>query len=74
LKRFPFGAVLRVQSLPEPLHSSEYVFAQLDRIFDGRGEPGFFDLLFSRRWVLPNHPPQMNALVEALRAEQKGGF
>jgi len=74
MKRFPFGAVLRVQPLPEPLNSSEYVFSQLDWIFDGRSDPGFFDLLFSRRWVLPNHPPQMDALVQALRAENKGGF
>ncbi len=73
MKRFPFGAILDVQPLPEPLHSSEYVFGQLAWFDDDGSDSGFFDLLFSRQWVLPNHPPQMNALVEALLAEQQAG-
>ena len=53
MRRFPFGAVLHVLPLPEPLHSSEYVFQQLSWIADDGSDPGFFDLLFSRHWQLP---------------------
>jgi FkbM family methyltransferase len=50
--RFPFGAVLHVLPLPEPLHPSRYVFDQLSWIADDGSDPGFFDLLFSRQQVL----------------------
>jgi FkbM family methyltransferase len=50
---FPFGAVLHVLPLPEPLHSSTYVFDQLSWIADDGSDPGFFDLLFSRSQQLP---------------------
>lgn len=53
MREFQFGAVLHVLPLPEPLHSSEYVFAQLGWIKQDGSDPGFFDLLFSRHWVLP---------------------
>jgi hypothetical protein len=42
--------------LPEPLHSSSYVFQQLSWIADDGSDPGFFDLLFSRTRVLPPPP------------------
>lgn len=71
-RRFPFGAVLRVLPLPEPLNSSEHVWQQLSWIDQDGSDPGFFDLLFSRHWVLPGHPPEMEPLVQALRAEQAG--
>jgi FkbM family methyltransferase len=50
--RFPYGAVLHVLPLPEPLHPSRYVFDQLSWIADDGSDPGFFDLLFSRQQVL----------------------
>jgi FkbM family methyltransferase len=53
LRSFPFGAVLHVLPLPEPLHSSQYVFDQLSWIANDGTDPGFFDLLFSRHWQLP---------------------
>jgi FkbM family methyltransferase len=51
--RFPFGAVLHVLPLPEPLHSSAYVFEQLSWIKQDGTDPGFFDMLFSRHRTLP---------------------
>lgn len=72
MRRFPFGAVLRALPMPEPLHSSEHVWNQLGWIADDGSDPGFFDLLFSRHWVLPNHPPEMDALVRALREQAAG--
>jgi hypothetical protein len=53
MRDFQFGAVLHVLPLPEPLHSTEYVFDQLSWIKQDGSDPGFFDLLFSRRWQLP---------------------
>jgi FkbM family methyltransferase len=53
LRSFPFGAVLHVLPLPEPLHSAQYVFDQLSWIANDGTDPGFFDLLFSRHWQLP---------------------
>ncbi|MET0389614.1 MAG: FkbM family methyltransferase [Polyangiales bacterium] len=50
---FPYGAVLRVLPLPEPLHPSRYVFDQLSWIKNDGSDPGFFDLLFSRHPQLP---------------------
>lgn len=52
MRDFPFGAVLHVLPLPEPLHSSAYVFDQLSWIANDGSDPGFFDLLFSRHWQL----------------------
>ena len=52
MRRFPFGAVLHVLPLPEPLHPSDYVFQQLSWIADDGSDPGFFDLLFSRHQQL----------------------
>jgi FkbM family methyltransferase len=53
MRDFQFGAVLHVRPLPEPLHSSAYVFDQLSWIANDGSDPGFFDLLFSRHWELP---------------------
>lgn len=53
---FPFGAVLHVLPLPEPLYTSSYVFQQLSWIKDDGSDPGFFDLLFSRTQQLPPPP------------------
>jgi FkbM family methyltransferase len=53
---FPFGAVLHVLPLPEPLYTSSYVFQQLSWIKDDGSDPGFFDLLFSRSQRLPPPP------------------
>jgi FkbM family methyltransferase len=53
LRDFQFGAVLHVLPLPEPLHSTAYVFDQLSWIKQDGSDPGFFDLLFSRHWHLP---------------------
>jgi FkbM family methyltransferase len=50
---FPFGAVLHVLPLPEPLYTSRYVFEQLSWIKHDGSDPGFFDLLFSRVQHLP---------------------
>jgi FkbM family methyltransferase len=52
MRSFPFGAVLHVLPLPEPLHTSQYVFDQLSWIAHDGSDPGFFDMLFSRRQVL----------------------
>lgn len=56
MRSFPFGAVLHVLPLPEPLHSSAYVFDQLSWIAHDGTDPGFFDMLFSRHWQLPSSP------------------
>lgn len=48
MRQFQFGAVLHVLPLPEPLHSSQYVFDQLSWIKQDGSDPGFFDLLLSR--------------------------
>jgi FkbM family methyltransferase len=53
MRDFQFGAVLHVLPLPEPLHSTDYVFDQLSWIKQDGSDPGFFDLLFSRHWHLP---------------------
>lgn len=53
MRGFPYGAVLHVLPLPEPLHSSGYVFDQLSWIANDGSDPGFFDLLFSRHAQLP---------------------
>jgi len=53
MRGFPFGAVLHVLPLPEPLHTSQYVFQQLSWIKHDGSDPGFFDLLFSRQRELP---------------------
>lgn len=53
MRGFPHGAVLHVLPLPEPLHSSSYVFQQLSWIANDGSDPGFFDLLFSRHAALP---------------------
>lgn len=53
MRDFQFGAVLHVLPLPEPLHSTAYVFDQLSWIKQDGSDPGFFDLLFSRHWHLP---------------------
>jgi FkbM family methyltransferase len=55
MRDFPFGAVLHVLPLPEPLHSSSYVFDQLSWIANDGSDPGFFDLMFARHAQLP--PP-----------------
>lgn len=67
MRGFPFGAVLHVLPLPEPLHSSAHVFDQLGWIADDGSDPGFFDLLFARHWVLPNSAPELQALDRAWR-------
>jgi hypothetical protein len=56
MRSFPFGAVLHLLPLPEPLHSSAYVFDQLSWIAHDGTDPGFFDMLFSRHWQLPAAP------------------
>ncbi|HEY2732567.1 MAG TPA: FkbM family methyltransferase [Polyangiales bacterium] len=56
MRGFPFGAVLHVLPLPEPLHPSRYVFEQLSWIAHDGSDPGFFDLLFSRHLRLPTSP------------------
>jgi FkbM family methyltransferase len=53
MRGFPFAAVLHVLPLPSPLNSAQYVFDQLSWIANDGSDPGFFDLLFSRHWVLP---------------------
>lgn len=53
MREFPFGAVLHVLPLPEPLHTSQYVFEQLRWIKHDGSDPGFFDMLFSRQRDLP---------------------
>ena len=53
MRGFPHGAVLHVLPLPEPLHSSSYVFDQLSWIAHDGSDPGFFDMLFSRHAQLP---------------------
>jgi len=53
MRTFPFGAVLHVLPLPEPLHTSTYVFEQLSWIRQDGSDPGFFDMLFSRHQQLP---------------------
>lgn len=67
---FDFGAVLHVQPLPEPLNSSEHVFSQLDWIDQDGSDPGFFDLFFSRHWVLPKSTPQLMDLKAQWLAER----
>ena len=69
MREFPFGAVLHVLPLPEPLNSSEYVFDQLSWIKQDGSDPGFFDLLFARHWVLPNSPPELDELKRAWEAQ-----
>ena len=59
---FQFGAVLHVLPLPEPLHSSQHVFDQLSWIEQDGSDPGFFDVLFSRQWVLPKSGPELDPL------------
>jgi len=56
-RSFPFGAVLHVLPMPEPLHTSAYVFDQLSWIANDGSDPGFFDLLFSRHPQLPSAAP-----------------
>jgi FkbM family methyltransferase len=56
MRSFPYGAVLHVQALPEPLHSSSYVFDQLSWIAHDGSDPGFFDMLFSRHAQLSAAP------------------
>ena len=58
MRGFPFGAVLHVLPLPEPLHSTDYVFQQLSWIAQDGSDPGFFDLMFARRAQLSPPPPQ----------------
>lgn len=53
MRSFPYGAVLHLLPLPEPLHSSAYVFDQLSWIAHDGTDPGFFDMLFSRHLQLP---------------------
>jgi len=53
MRSFPYGAVLHVLPLPEPLHTSAYVFEQLSWIRQDGSDPGFFDMLFSRHQQLP---------------------
>jgi FkbM family methyltransferase len=65
MRGFPFGAVLHVLPLPEPLNSSEHVFSQLSWIKQDGSDPGFFDLLFARHWVLPDSPPELDELKRA---------
>jgi len=74
MRDFPFGAVLHVLPLPEPLHSSEHVFDQLSWIKQDGSDPGFFDVLFSRHWVLPNSSPELEPLkrVWAEHLAQRG--
>ena len=69
-RHFEFGAVLHVAPLPEPLYSSEHVFQQFDWLANDGSDPGFFDLLFSMHWVLPNHGPELDELARSI-AEQK---
>lgn len=56
MRGFPFGAVLHVLPLPEPLHSSHYVFQQLSWIAHDGSDPGFFDLMFARHSQLASPP------------------
>jgi FkbM family methyltransferase len=53
MRQFPYGAVLHVLPLPEPLHPSSYVFDQLRWIAHDGSDPGFFDMLFARHAALP---------------------
>jgi FkbM family methyltransferase len=53
MRGFPFGAVLHVLPLPEPLHNTDYVFQQLSWIAHDGSDPGFFDLMFARSAELP---------------------
>ena len=57
MRSFPFGAVLHVLPLPEPLHSTDYVFQQLSWIAHDGSDPGFFDMLFARHAELRKSPP-----------------
>ncbi len=66
MSSFPFGAVLHVLPLPDPLNSSEHVLSQLSWIAQDGSDPGFFDVLFSRHWVLPNSPPELEPLKRAI--------
>jgi FkbM family methyltransferase len=68
-EHFDFGAVLHVQPLPEPLNSSEHVFSQLDWIDQDGSDPGFFDLFFSKHWVLPCSTPDLVHLKKLWLAE-----
>ncbi len=70
MRAFPFAAVLHVLPLPEPLHSSEHVFDQLSWIKQDGSDPGFFDVLFSRHWVLPKSPPELDSLKAIGEAER----
>jgi hypothetical protein len=56
MRGFPFGAVLHVLPLPEPLHSTDYVFQQLSWIAHDGSDPGFFDMMFARQAELPGAP------------------
>jgi FkbM family methyltransferase len=67
---FDFGAVLHVLPLPEPLNSSEHVFSQLSWIAQDGTDPGFFDLFFSKHWVLPKSTPELQQL-KALWLQQR---
>jgi FkbM family methyltransferase len=71
MRKFEFGAVLHVLPLPEPLNSSEHVFSQLSWIKQDGTDPGFFDLLFSRHWVLPNHGPELNELARLIAEDKR---
>jgi FkbM family methyltransferase len=71
MRSFEFGGVLNVAPLPEPLHNSSYALSQLDWVKQDGSDPGFFDLLFSRHWVLPGHGPEMDALVAAIEQEKR---
>ncbi|HKP58055.1 MAG TPA: FkbM family methyltransferase [Polyangiales bacterium] len=72
MRGFPFGAVLHLLPLPEPLHSSEHVFSQLSWIKQDGSDPGFFDLLFARHWVLPGSAPELDELKRAWEAHVHG--
>ena len=68
-EHFDFGAVLHVAPLPEPLNSSEHVFRQFDWIDQDGSDPGFFDLFFSKHWVLPCSTPDLVNLKKLWLAE-----
>jgi hypothetical protein len=73
MRRFRFGAVLHVLPLPEPLNGSDYVFDQLNWLMKDESDPGFFDLLFSRHWVLPKSSPEHDQLKATWEAELAAG-
>lgn len=70
LEPLEFAAVLNVVPLPEPLNSHAHVFSQLSWIKQDGSDPGFFDLFFSRHWVLPKSTPELLRIRDMWLAEK----